>query len=146
MAKEWYEEDDNESVWWKATKKNARRVCPQWFEEQIGFSNSAYNEWKSLGVTVAIAGGAKMYPKIVKGAGTFIEKAAWIEAASHSLCIGAYAGGMLDGWYQTNHDGHHLGTAMADQVGDWWEDTVGWYESQEKGVENFLIRLHEWWR
>tara|TARA_B110000879_G_C11144114_1_gene501621 strand:+ start:1210 stop:1632 length:423 start_codon:yes stop_codon:yes gene_type:complete len=138
MTKEWYEEDSDDHVWWKATQKNAHAICPSWFEEQIGFSHTIKDEVKFMSGLVATSGGAKMASSIAYGAGKSIEKAAWLGLATHIWCSEAYIVGGLDAMYQMHHDGSHIGLALWDSVSDW-------YVTKEKGVDNFFHKLEHWW-
>ena len=142
MAKEWYEEDDNESVWWKAAKKNAHQACPVLFQQPIRFSenlafveapfylSTAFYAHKSIGM------GAKVLSIVDKG--TKLQRGVTTTLAAHSYCAGAFVGGMLDATWQINHEGMHFLTSTGEQAVEWWEDLSGWYESKEKGVARLL--------
>ena len=148
MAKEWYEEDDNESVWWKATRKNTHKICPDYFLGGTGFGANVgtgaeiSSFLKNLGLKTEIAS--------LVGATTGFEKAKLAAAMGFTFCAGAYLGGGLDAWYQVNHDGRH---ALSDK---WNFDTqavqnllVGIDRKWKKDLHNvefFLKSASEWWK
>lgn len=137
---EWWESDEKiheESsigIWWKGTKKNAKRACPDWLSTNVGFSTTPYEEGKVVTQTVIALGGSKMAVGTLAGAGYAIEKFTGVVLGAHAWCIGAHIGGGVDSLYQYHHGGHHIGENLSD-----------WYISQERGVENFLVNFYEWW-
>ena len=150
MPKAWYEEDDNESVWWKATKKNAHQVCPKWFEEQIGFSPYFLQEGKAIAGLFAIAGGGKVFNRYTPGSEILAKTFSSVEFLAHAGCAASYLGGGLDAWYQVHHDGRH---ALLDK----WDFDVqsltslfinGYkkFEKDAQGVQFLLANMSEWWR
>ena len=139
---EWYEDDEkihNESpfgIWWKGTKKNAHNACPAWLANNIGFSTKPYEEMKTAGQTLLTIGGAKMTVGTIAGAGYAIERFTGLVIGAHAWCAGSYVGGGIDALYQSHHGGDHLISMRA----------IDWYVNKEQGVEDFLIKFHEWWK
>jgi hypothetical protein len=153
MAKEWYEEDDNESVWWKASKKNAHAACNVKFQDYTGFSE---NNWWVEGFAYGTILNYMRKAGFKKTVGNFAlsaSKKQWATSLSwvaHSYCIGALVGGMIDAKYQVHHDGRHM-------LSDKWDFDVqavtnllmtgyGKYKNDSHQVELLLRHVDEWWR
>lgn len=149
MPKAWYEEDDNEPVWWKATKKNAHQACPIYFQQAIRFSENPFVELPLFGANAAYVYKSVGFGRTVLNVidiGTKAQRGGSFSLAAHSYCAGAFVGGWVDALWQVNHNGTHLMTSAAEQTLEWWEDLSGWYESKEQGVARFLDGLYEWWK
>lgn len=153
MPKEWYEEDDNEPVWWKATKKNAHQACPVLFQDVSGFNENNWYiesfEYASLTSFAWKTGFKKSVSSFMFSASTaqWTGEASWL---AHSYCIGALIGGYIDAQYQIKHNGRHM-------LSDKWDfDTQimtnflikGYfkYQNDSQKVEFFLNNLNKWWK
>ena len=148
MAKAWYEEDDNESIWRKATRKNAQRVCPDAIFS-IAVGDFGYNMIKNLKNVKSVVGFLTEL-KVIAKAGIESEKEMAILAAAGAYCTGAYMASGLDAWYQIEHGGSHFGLDV------WDFDVQGTvnllaagynkFEQDAHQIEFLLNNIAEWWR
>jgi len=135
----------NNSTWFENTIINGGKACHPLIGGVLGLSTS---------VDGFIALGTAVHKEIgfFTGISTAIRGSYWIEKYHLTMltasiyCGASYTAGGLDAWYQSSHEQRHFGTDVADKTLEWWEDTSGWYDAKEKGVNDFLIRSYEWWK
>lgn len=137
MLDKWWQDHPRVAHWWENGKKNTSNVCPDWFADKVGFSlgYSLFDLMSSTGNSI----GFHTELSVIAKAGTTMEKLNTGIALANTWCFFGGVGGFIDATYQEFHNNTHLATGVIDGMSNW-------YEAKEKGVEDFLNGVHEWWK